>query len=522
MWNPTENWQAQSSYAEHVTPPSSEPDATPLVCVQFNQNWLPYILGSLLQLTQPAAWAASSPAALQTVLDQATRLVEVFGEAALCTMLTFRFTSGCVLQFSLDGGTTWTDVSGWPTFAPGCYTGATGPPGPTGPPGAWDPGNPGNPFGVSVAQQACNIAGYLATQIIQQSISQAVTSISATQTYLNFQAALTPFLTGFDPVLEFVAIAAAALYAAIQAGTLAHFSFAATDAALWSAVTCAIYGATKTDGYVTSANFAAVHSAIAALSYTYPDVITVIAAYVNNLTAVGLRQLQLAGAVAIIDCSGCGTPPLNALQFVASATGNGGTLASGIDFGTGNFTVGYWWQSTDTTHYQGHFQAGSTGGNPATFLYQQPPQYAETDVRDSTPTDRNIGGGNLTDGARHLVVWTVAASSAQQLYVDGASVASAGLPAMGSVHSAGALSYWGKAPNSGLPSATGLMWGMAVYVGTALSSSDVATWHTSGPGARPPGSPSHWWPCNEGAGTTAADNIGGNTLTGGFGWATHA
>jgi hypothetical protein len=86
MWNPTENWQQQGSFVEAVPPPSALPDASPLVCVSFNQEWLPYVLGALQQLCQPTSWLiGAGPVTLADILAEATDLVAIVGNAHLCT-----------------------------------------------------------------------------------------------------------------------------------------------------------------------------------------------------------------------------------------------------------------------------------------------------------------------------------------------------------------------------------------------------------------------------------------------------
>lgn len=72
------------SFTQAVPAPSTDPGSGPLICVHFNQEWLPVVLGALLQLCQPPSWAVDDPDALNTVLGRATLLLDMFGQAELC------------------------------------------------------------------------------------------------------------------------------------------------------------------------------------------------------------------------------------------------------------------------------------------------------------------------------------------------------------------------------------------------------------------------------------------------------
>lgn len=149
MWDDGPYAHPVSSYRAPVAIPAElDTGAPPRVCVQFNAEWLPYIVGSLMQLVQRTTWDAADESTLFAVQSAATRLIETFGLAEECGVLTFRFTDTCVLQFSTDGGATWADVSGWSTGAPGCFTGATGATGPAGADGPTGATGPAGADGV--------------------------------------------------------------------------------------------------------------------------------------------------------------------------------------------------------------------------------------------------------------------------------------------------------------------------------------------------------------------------------------
>jgi len=73
-----------SSFKCGVADPGTDPTDGPLVCVHFNKEWLPLVLGSLLQLCEPVSWAITDPGTLADVLGRATELLNLFGQAGLC------------------------------------------------------------------------------------------------------------------------------------------------------------------------------------------------------------------------------------------------------------------------------------------------------------------------------------------------------------------------------------------------------------------------------------------------------
>lgn len=191
-----------------------------------------------------------------------------------------------------------------PTGPTGPGAGATGPTGPTGPGGP--PSNPGNPQGVSVPQQACNVASYLANQVIKAAMQSAINSITNAETLLSFVTAVVLLIPGLGEVVDVAVGASAVLFNAIKAGTLSDFQNAASDPSLWQSVTCAIAQAIAGTGYVTNDNFNAVSAALGGLTYSHPDVVSAIQDYVAALGPAGLEQLQVIGTANDADCSGCG------------------------------------------------------------------------------------------------------------------------------------------------------------------------------------------------------------------------
>lgn len=292
---PKINWQQQGSYEVGIIPLVDNPDDGPLVCLPpINVHWLPLVLGCLDQLRNPSTWIASDDDAMFSVLSKANRLMQMIGDRAECLMYELRF-NDCELQFSTDGGVTWTTVDGWDTGFSGCVRDNV--------PIVDLPPNPGD---ESPSQFACSIAAYLADNVILQALTQAISSITDDITLLGFGTAIV------DLIPEFVLVTLAydafsIIYTAVQEGTISDFEDARDDATLWQQVTCAIFGCIEADGYVKPANFACIVSAIEAISYIHSDVIDTIVAFVNSLGAVGLAQLsQRAGLIVGADCSSCG------------------------------------------------------------------------------------------------------------------------------------------------------------------------------------------------------------------------
>jgi Collagen triple helix repeat (20 copies) len=402
-------WAGQrGSFRQPVVPPDVEPDASPLVCIALNADWLPYVVGALMQLAQPSTWDTSDAGVLQTTLFRVMALIDLIGSAAGCEPLVeFRLTTECVMQYSTDGGTTWADVAGWVTSAPGCYTGAPGAPGAkgdkgdtgdtgapgakgdtgdtgapgakgdtgdtgapgakgdagdtgapgakgdagakgdtgdTGAPGAkgdtgalgakgdagakgdtGDAGAPGakgdtgttgpagtgvpaivpNVRGNSTSNQACAVAGYVSDAVIKAAMGKAIGGVQNNETMFDFAAFFATLIPGADLPADVMITASALLYTATQKGTLSDYESAQADPTLWTSVTDAIYGAIATDGQVDASNYDATLSAIGAVSYAHPAVVSTIHDYVAALGLSGLQQLQQYGAVASPDVT-CG------------------------------------------------------------------------------------------------------------------------------------------------------------------------------------------------------------------------
>lgn len=495
--------------------------------VCFNAEWLPYVIGGLLQLAQPSSWNVS-PSALQALLRDVQDLLDEFGQAGACVSLTFRFTSACVLQYSLDGGTTWTDTPGWSTFASTCFTGPAGPTGPTGPTGPAGPAGgyappttPPNPAGTPTAQHACNIAGYLANSVIQASVNQAVSSITAGRSEASFMSALFGILFVMDPLVDLMILAGDGLFNVVTAGPLSDWSSAASDGVLWSNVTCAIYEAIKATGYVTSSNFSAAETNIRGISYTHAEVISGIGDYWHNLSITGIQQLQDVGALAVYDCSGCASPPSDVAldfgsAFVASCTLN-------TDLSTaGDMTIGGWWHPVSPGTALGYFISMGYDGTDqaqANMYYDATNGYLSAFWNNPTGSFLDLHSTTHVKDATHLVAMTKSGSTLK-LYVDGNVVATGTLPSGPFSHAGGATIIGSQQGHSNILG--GDLWRWAYY-NLALTDAQHAAWFAAGHFAPPVGAPANIWKFDEGTGLTVHDSVGTETgtLSGDVTWTTH-
>ena len=100
-----------------VDAPGSDPLDPDYVCVRFNEDWLPYVLGALARLEFEDTWKGD-PAAQSEAIGHARNLIAIFASATKSGCfegvddMRLRQKPGepCVLQASYDGGDSWSDV----------------------------------------------------------------------------------------------------------------------------------------------------------------------------------------------------------------------------------------------------------------------------------------------------------------------------------------------------------------------------------------------------------------------------
>lgn len=294
---PEVDWQPTSSFNSPIAPPLDDPLVAPLVqlpCV--NQQWVPIILGCLAQLTNPGVWLQSlTDDQRSLVLNRVDNLRSAMAGTVStpCCDVQIRLTGDCKLQFSVDGGATYSDVAGWTTNLCGCVQGCIVPAVPPNP-------NPPNP-----AVDACNDAAWLAVQL-QEKVWQDLSNIRSTTNNVNdFIHNLAVDIASLSPVTDLLLLAFDTFFGAGQSQTTSDLAAVAADSVFWELVKCAIYSAIKPVGYVNGANLATVSANIAAIPYSRPWAPPMVANLVSNLGLIGMQALQAEGHLVGADCSAC-------------------------------------------------------------------------------------------------------------------------------------------------------------------------------------------------------------------------
>ena len=389
LWRGRQPWWQQGSYVEPVAVPGTDPAADPQVCVSFNKVWLPYIVGSLLQLVQPSSWATSSPTTLADTLTAATELIERFGTAGECTVVQFQFTDDCLLQYSTDGGDTWTTVPGWASFAPDCFTGPEGPEGPEGPAGpaptfrmdgcnlqystdggdtwttvsGWGsftqdclpPGVPANPLDSDTDTLACSIAAYFASEVINAGIQHVLDEINDSKTLVQTVQSLLALGFLIDVPIALGLELGTLAFNVIQGLNLTDLQTGLSDSTYFGDVMCAIFTVIQSDGMITADNWAAVQAAIGAVTAPNAATGSAVSSYVDSMSYATAGYLQQQGPIYEGDCSGCGTfahdwdflTALGAWTF-PFGSGNDGHWTSGTGIVADNDS-GTWWIEIEIT-----------------------------------------------------------------------------------------------------------------------------------------------------------------------------
>lgn len=328
---PARNWGQQGSFLTPIFPPTNGPDGGTLVQLPcINKEWVLPLMGAIDQLRNPSTWNVLTDLDVDGLLSWVTKLQEmIWGSIDMgCCNVSMRLTSECGLQFSVDGGATWADVSGWSTNFCTCASNCLIPP------------VPPNPGPALPNQHACNIAGYIAQEIIKLAISDAVTAFNTSLSDLQYAQGVMNSIAWAFPITALAFDAFVALYGYYTSLTIAAFTSASTDPALWSSVTCAIYEAIKATGFVTSSNLPAVISNVCSVSYTSSAVINAICAFITNVGLKNIQTWQNAGAFDDVDCSGCG---FWCEYFDFTASNQGWSDYSGTS--TGVYVLGTGWES---------------------------------------------------------------------------------------------------------------------------------------------------------------------------------
>lgn len=341
---PLANWQPTGSFREAATPPVGGPldgDLVQLPCI--NVDWLPLVLGSLDQLRNPSTWIDTlSDSALESVLDRANFLRSLMAGAVNtpCCSVEMRLTSECELQFSVDGGATWTTVTDWDTYLDSCIKAHV-------PPAVPAPKNPGVP-----ADNACGVSGYLTQELLQIATQKLADALTAGQAVDKFINEIVTTLVAVFPVLDFIVAPFEGMYSTALPQPLSDLQAAATDTNLFHRIQCAIYLATASTGYVNASNFASVASGIAGVSYAHAWVPVMLGNLFNSLGLTTIQAIQAQGSLSNAYCGDCSSGWCFEIDFTSSD--HGWTDTAGLGFGT--YVPGEGWQTTLDSSVTPHTQ----------------------------------------------------------------------------------------------------------------------------------------------------------------------
>jgi hypothetical protein len=417
VWHETPGWAQQGSFVQPVPIPTAAIDDAPQVCVQVNVEWLPYVLGSLMQLVQPSSWIAPTQAALDDVLERATDLIGEIGNAVVCSCPILRL-HDCVLQISCDAGVTWTDATDWTADFQACVAANVSPP------------VPANPAGTTTGFRACNIAAYLAKQVLQAAAAaQAANRASVNDQNSLIHSLINDVFHG-SPLITGIVDASYGLFVTSQSFPNTDLVTASTDAGLLLSLSEAIFGGSNGTGYVDAGNFATIATNIAAITYPSATWVPVMLAnFWTHLTLATIQSMQSIGALTDADCSAFVTPVCIFHDF--SVSDQGWTAESGAGaYGTAGFGAGWYQQvvSGTKTSLRIHspvFAAGfvltavkmtiaganpNTHGNDRTVYVQNP--CSVTNVGSTAFTDSGFGGASV------LTVAVTSSAAARCMVID--------------------------------------------------------------------------------------------------------
>lgn len=254
MWETTPWAQPRTSFPRPMAAPTAGPCDPPLVCIEINEAYIPFIAGAMSQLIQRTTWTAADEDHLQQILSNMTWAIEVIGTAVQCNQ---------------------------------------------------PPLIPGQP----VATRACNIAGYISNYVIRHAITQAIQAVNNNSTILGFLDLLGFVLIPVFPITSVVVGAFIYLYQRMVPTQIAAFQAAIDDPTLFGAIACAVYQAIKTDGQVTPTNYPTLVTNVTALTFASSYVKDTVLGVITQMGPSGLATVQVPGVVADYDCSNCGTGP---------------------------------------------------------------------------------------------------------------------------------------------------------------------------------------------------------------------
>ena len=253
MWSDSPYVVPKSSFAWPVSPPEAEPDSGPCVCVQFNADWQPYILGALQQLAQDTTWALGPGDSIETVQGRVNKLLDMFGVTQGCTPL--------------------------PTPPPNPPEGYD-----------WD----------------CAIAGYIVNEVVRQAMQVAINQslgIGGPQGLLYRVLDFLPWAAVWVPR---VADGIDGLIVTIGLNEAFDWVTAQAEQALWDLIGCTVYNIVKTVHGFTAQSTQAIHDELVAIGGVNLPFLTAIADFILGLEEATLNDIAQAASQTSYDCSGCG------------------------------------------------------------------------------------------------------------------------------------------------------------------------------------------------------------------------
>lgn len=284
----------------NIVPPSSHPDDDPLVCIQVNQDWIPYLIGMVWPAKYPEYWAGTLEQN-RTARKDVMTLMEIISQAEDCDMakeccvtpakITRVDPDGGVIQVSYDGGTTW--VTSPDTIQQFITI-------------------PMPPVTSGVAETKCDAATNVQTQV-QAWIDQVLTDFDTATALLDFALAVAEAIlaavlailsAGTLTVAESLilpAIAAAAT-AAWAAGKVVFEDYWTPEAL--SVVLCAAYCCIADDGSFNEAQFKCFWNKCNADLSASPAKMLFMG-FLSSVGASGLSAMAASGTSADSDCGDC-------------------------------------------------------------------------------------------------------------------------------------------------------------------------------------------------------------------------
>lgn len=167
-------------------------------------------------------------------------------------------------------------------------------------------------------QDSCNVAGFLAEEVIQKVLTSIITSRQEAKNR-NAQVAdavealigvrFGRNIPGFGAIVGLVGDGVRQFVDAVANSDLSSLIAARDDSSLWSDVACAVYCAITPNRGISAGNMQAVLDAVGGVVYTpNQGIITEFVNFMEALQLEGLQAISYSGIYAVYDCSGCECP----------------------------------------------------------------------------------------------------------------------------------------------------------------------------------------------------------------------